>query len=259
MHANYQCRVVVILSVACVWTRLIGHLTLPPSAPLPPSLPTAQGDQGHPRLPPEGPKVRTACRKHGEGRMRVEGQGLWVWHRYGPVTGNWRGRLLRGGRGYCRLRIMQSSSLLGNLLSQSSSSLHLPKSFIHASFLHPFVLPTLHRKDAKSVKVKKSSTGTKFKIRCSRVRTLIGTLVHVPIFFLACVCLIHCMWYMYVCCVSACLDLVRGGGCVEDREERAERKQTGKLYAYDRRYTHIFAHYPTLLLPKTVLVHALGL
>lgn len=31
-----------------------------------------------------------------------------------------------------------------------------------------------HRKDAKSVKVKKSSTGTKFKIRCSRVRGIAG-------------------------------------------------------------------------------------
>lgn len=31
-----------------------------------------------------------------------------------------------------------------------------------------------YRKDAKSVKVKKSSTGTKFKIRCSRVRGIAG-------------------------------------------------------------------------------------
>ena len=81
MHAYRESRGAVILSVAYVGTvDWSSHSPLPPS-PFP-SLPTAQGDQGHPRLPPEGPKVRTACWIHGGKREGwVEGRGLRVWHK----------------------------------------------------------------------------------------------------------------------------------------------------------------------------------
>jgi len=80
MHVYCECCGVVILSVACVWVQLTGHLILPSLPCPPPSLTTAQGNQGHPRLPPEGPKVRTACRIHGgEGRDGLKGRVLRVW------------------------------------------------------------------------------------------------------------------------------------------------------------------------------------
>lgn len=41
---------------------------------------------------------------------------------------------------------------------------------IFQTILTSIMMKYHYRKDAKSVKVKKSSTGTKFKIRCSRVR-----------------------------------------------------------------------------------------
>lgn len=120
--------------------------------------------------------MRTAYQLHnGEGRVGgLEGQGLWVWHKciYSLGLVGIARVLASLQLGYLVVKEHRNRiALPGNLSFIPCLSRCMPTNYSHL-LPPPLCPPPLHRKDAKSVKVKKSSTGTKFKIRCSRVRTL---------------------------------------------------------------------------------------